>query len=93
MDVFQGEYNLFKRKVEKDLLPFAEKNNISFIPYFPLLSGFLAGKYDRNTIFNDGRAKNPLFQGDTFINILEEVEQVREFANSKGVDMADIVLA
>ncbi|MBA9026646.1 aldo/keto reductase [Peribacillus huizhouensis] len=93
VDVYQGWYNLFKREAERDLLPFAEKNNISFIPYFPLASGLLGGKYNSNSTFNDGRAQNPLFQGDTFISNLEKVEQVREIANNKGVEVADIVLA
>ncbi len=93
VDVYQGWYNLFKREAEKDLLPFTKKNHISFIPYFPLASGLLGGKYDKNTIFNDGRAKNPLFQGDTFISNLEKVEQVREIANNKGAEVADVVLS
>ncbi|WP_028389795.1 aldo/keto reductase [Bacillus cihuensis] len=93
VDVYQGWYNLFKREAERDLLPFAEENNISFIPYFPLASGLLGGKYNSNSTFNDGRAQNPLFQGDTFISNLEKVEQVREIANNKGVEVADIVLA
>ncbi|MGE8079883.1 aldo/keto reductase [Peribacillus loiseleuriae] len=93
VDVYQGWYNLFKREAEKDLLPFTRKNHISFIPYFPLASGLLGGKYDKNTIFNDGRAKNPLFQGDTFISNLEKVEQVREIANNKGAEVADVVLS
>ena len=83
VDVYQGWYNLFKREAERDLLPFAEKNHISFIPYFPLASGLLGGKYDRNTTFHDGRAKNPLFQGDTFISNLEKVEQVRKLPTVK----------
>lgn len=59
VDVLQSEYSLFKREAEKDLLPYTAKNNISFIPYFPLAAGLLGGKYNRETTFNDGRAKKP----------------------------------
>jgi myo-inositol catabolism protein IolS len=93
VDAYQGEYNLFKRAAEKDLLPYAAEHGISFIPYFPLAAGLLGGKYTKDATFNDGRAKNPMFQGDTFIQNLEKVEQVREIANSKGAEVADIVLA
>ncbi|WCK56625.1 aldo/keto reductase [Aneurinibacillus sp. Ricciae_BoGa-3] len=93
VDVLQSEYNLFKREVEKDLLPYTAQNNISFIPYFPLAAGLLGGKYNKNTTFNDGRAKNPLFQGDAFVRNLEKVDQVREVAHALGAEVAHVVLA
>ncbi|PPA69247.1 aldo/keto reductase [Jeotgalibacillus proteolyticus] len=93
VDVVQSEYNLFKRDVEKDILPYTSKNTISFIPYFPLAAGLLGGKYTKDTTFNDGRAKNPLFQGETFLRNLEKVEQVREIAQAKNAEVAHVVLA
>ncbi|MFD2922671.1 aldo/keto reductase [Halobacillus naozhouensis] len=93
VDVIQSEYNLFKREAEQELLPYTAANDITFVPYFPLASGLLAGKYDRNNTFNDIRAKNPLFQGDEFQRNLEKVEQVREIAESKGEEVAHVVLA
>ncbi len=93
VDVLQSEYNLFKREAEKELLPYTAENNISFIPYFPLAAGLLGGKYDKNTTFNDGRAKNPLFQGEEFVRNLEKVDQVREIAEAKGAEVAHVVLA
>lgn len=93
VDVLQSEYNLFKRDAEKDLLPYTTENNISFIPYFPLAAGLLGGKYNKDTKFEDGRAKNPLFQGEAFVRNLEKVEQVREIANAKNAEVAHVVLA
>ncbi|WP_079527024.1 aldo/keto reductase [Halobacillus hunanensis] len=93
VDVIQSEYNLFKREAERELLPYTAANNITFVPYFPLASGLLAGKYDQNTTFDDIRAENPLFQGEGFRRNLEKVEQVREIAESKGEEVAHIVLA
>lgn len=93
VDVLQSEYNLFRRDAEKDLLPYTTENNISFIPYFPLAAGLLGGKYDKDTKFEDGRAKNPLFQGEAFVRNLEKVEQVREIANAKNAEVAHVVLA
>ncbi|MED4730558.1 aldo/keto reductase [Aneurinibacillus migulanus] len=93
VDVLQSEYNLFRRDAEKDLLPYTIENNISFIPYFPLAAGLLGEKYNKDTKFEDGRAKNPLFQGEAFVRNLEKVEQVREIANAKNAEVAHVVLA
>lgn len=93
VDVLQSEYNLFRRDAEKALLPYTTENNISFIPYFPLAAGLLGGKYNKDTKFEDGRAKNPLFQGEAFVRNLEKVEQVREIANAKNAEVAHVVLA
>ena len=43
----QDEYNLLTRDIERDLLPAMEKLGLSLLPYFPLASGFLTGKYRR----------------------------------------------
>ncbi|AWB46437.1 oxidoreductase [Paenibacillus sp. CAA11] len=93
VDVLQSEYNLFKRGAEAELLPYCEQHHISFVPYFPLAAGLLGGKYNKNTTFNDGRAKNPLFQGKAFVRNLDKVDQVRKIAEAKGAEVAHVVLA
>ncbi|GIN86630.1 protein IolS [Heyndrickxia sporothermodurans] len=93
VDVLQSEYNLFKREAEKELLPYTANHHISFVPYFPLAAGLLGGKYTKDTQFNDGRAKNPLFQGEAFIRNLEKVEEIRQIAQSKDTEVAHVVLA
>jgi myo-inositol catabolism protein IolS len=93
VDVLQSEYNLFKREVEKEILPYTAANNISFVPYYPLAAGLLGGNYNKNTTFEDGRLKNPMFLGEEFLHNLQMVEQVREIANAKHADVAHVVLA
>ncbi|KQL44556.1 oxidoreductase [Brevibacillus choshinensis] len=93
VDVLQSEYNLFKRGVEKEILPYCAEQGISFVPYFPLAAGLLGGKYTKDTTFADGRSRNPMFQGDEFASNLEKVEQLREIATAKDVEVAHIVLA
>lgn len=95
VNVVQGHYNLINRKAELDIFPYTEKHQISFIPYFPLASGLLAGKYTKDTTFPEGdlRLRQPHFQGDEFIKQLEKVEQLREIAISKDVEVAHIVLS
>jgi aryl-alcohol dehydrogenase-like predicted oxidoreductase len=44
----QNEYNLLERSVEHDVLPVAAELGIGFVPYFPLASGLLSGKFRRD---------------------------------------------
>jgi aryl-alcohol dehydrogenase-like predicted oxidoreductase len=41
----QSNYSLLERGVEADVLPACERNGLGFLPYFPLASGMLTGKY------------------------------------------------
>jgi aryl-alcohol dehydrogenase-like predicted oxidoreductase len=43
----QNEYSLLARDAETDVLPLCERLGIAFIPFFPLASGLLTGKYRR----------------------------------------------
>ena len=50
-DVFclcQDEYSLLERELEKDRLPIMRKHGMGLLPYFPLASGLLTGKYKHN---------------------------------------------
>jgi aryl-alcohol dehydrogenase-like predicted oxidoreductase len=44
----QNEYNLLARGAEADVLPACERLGLAFVPYFPLASGLLTGKYRRD---------------------------------------------
>lgn len=93
LEVFQGEYSLLKRGAEDFFLPYCVENNISFVPYFPLASGLLTGKFLKETTFEDGRKNNPLFQGDTFIHNIEKVEKLKDLALKKGFEATHLALA
>ena len=92
VDVVQMEYNLLNRKNEA-ILEYTSENDITFIPYFPLVSGLLAGKYTENTKFDDLRAENPEFQGERYQENLEKVDQLRVIADNHRVDVVHVVLA
>ena len=44
--VLQSEYNMLKREVEREVLPYCRAHNVGFVPYYPLAGGFLTGKYE-----------------------------------------------
>ena len=93
VDVYQGGYNLIDRSAENELLPYTAANKISFVPFFPLASGLLAGKYTKDMTFNDLRSGMPHLQGEAFAKNLEKVEQLRKIADAKQTDVAHLVLA
>ena len=41
----QNHYSLFTREAEADVIPECVRQGIAFVPYFPLESGLLTGKY------------------------------------------------
>jgi aryl-alcohol dehydrogenase-like predicted oxidoreductase len=44
--VIQSEYNLLRRDVEREVLPYCRAHRVGFVPYYPLAGGFLTGKYE-----------------------------------------------
>ncbi|MBV8801347.1 MAG: aldo/keto reductase [Alphaproteobacteria bacterium] len=44
----QDEYSLVVRGIERELIPELERQGMGLLPYFPLASGMLTGKYKRN---------------------------------------------
>jgi aryl-alcohol dehydrogenase-like predicted oxidoreductase len=44
----QPPYHLLDRRIERELLPFAQTYGVALIPWSPLAGGFLTGKYDRD---------------------------------------------
>ncbi|MFD2655977.1 aldo/keto reductase [Gracilibacillus thailandensis] len=93
VDVFQGEYNLINRQAEEELFPYLKEHGISFVPYFPLAAGLLAGKYKKGDQFQDLRQNMEHFKGERFERELVRLEEVKQIAAAKGAETAHVVLA
>jgi aryl-alcohol dehydrogenase-like predicted oxidoreductase len=50
----QDEYSLVRRDIERDLVPAMQQHGLGLLPYFPLGSGLLTGKYKRGAPLPDG---------------------------------------
>jgi aryl-alcohol dehydrogenase-like predicted oxidoreductase len=66
----QDEYSLLERELEKDRLPIMVEHGMSLLPYFPLASGLLTGKYKHNEPLPVGTrlARSPPRHADEFLN-------------------------
>lgn len=83
----QSGYNMFDRRVEADVLPFCEKNGISFIPYFPLASGLLGGKYKMTDPVPQGRD-----EADFRLKV-EKADKLKAIAEEKQTTLPNLALA
>ncbi len=77
------------------MLEYLHENQISFVPYFPLASGLLTGKYDHLTEFpaDDIRSQIADFKEPRFTKALAAVDQIRSIADKHGATVAQTVLA
>jgi len=92
IDVVQDEYNLLTRDKENEFIPYLRKNNICFIPYFPLASGLLTGKYTLETKIPERRLKNPNFSTKYEEN-LRKINVLKGIAKEKDCAVYQLVLA
>ncbi|MGH7871394.1 MAG: aldo/keto reductase, partial [Candidatus Binatia bacterium] len=78
----QPPYNLFERKVEKDVLPYCHSHGISTLTYGSLCRGLLSGKMKLTTQFrgDDVRKIDPKFQQPRYEQYLKAVERLDRFA-------------
>jgi aryl-alcohol dehydrogenase-like predicted oxidoreductase len=92
----QDEYSLVVRDIEKDLLPAAQEYKLGLLPFFPLASGLLTGKYKRGTAApEDTRfAKAPGLR-DRYVTPRNEdiVEKLQAFAQARGHTMLELAFS
>ena len=91
----QNEYSLMQREVEREVLPECERLDLAFLPYFPLSSGLLSGKYrlDRpapsgTRITPDGRFSALLSE-----KVLRRVEDLIAFAEARGHTILELAMS
>jgi aryl-alcohol dehydrogenase-like predicted oxidoreductase len=63
--VLQSEYNMLRRGVEREVLPYCRAHKVGFVPYYPLAGGFLTGKYEM------GKPAPPGSRGESVRNVQE----------------------
>jgi len=95
VDVVEDEFSLLHRDHEADLMPYLKDHQISFVPYFPLASGLLTGKYDADVSFpaDDIRSQISDFQEPRYSQALKAIEAIRPIAKAHNATVAQTVLA
>jgi aryl-alcohol dehydrogenase-like predicted oxidoreductase len=95
LDTLQPPYDLIRRDIERDILPYCQLHGIGVLVYGPMAHGLLAGHYTPQTTFSsdDWRSKNPVFQGESFARNLAVVERLKEVARQQGITVAQLAVA
>ncbi|HWA91736.1 MAG TPA: aldo/keto reductase [Rhizomicrobium sp.] len=92
----QDEYSLLVRGAEKELIPAIENEGMSLLPYFPLASGLLTGKYKRDQQpAADTRFGRMQRFSDRYMNEANwtVVEALKAFAEARGHSLLDLAFA
>jgi aryl-alcohol dehydrogenase-like predicted oxidoreductase len=87
----QNRYSLLHRDPEEDLLPVCERLGLGFLPYFPLASGLLTGKYRRGEERPQGTRlaeRDEVFTDETF----DQLEALEAFAAERGLSLLDVAI-
>jgi aryl-alcohol dehydrogenase-like predicted oxidoreductase len=90
----QNEYSLLQREPEKSVLPACERLGLAFIPYFPLASGLLTGKYERGKAAPSGSRLSlswtARFTTDTNVGL---AEALKAFATGRGHTLLELAFS
>lgn len=89
----QSEYSLWSRDVEKNILPYLQKNGIGFVAYSPLGRGFFTDNFNSNLANQDVRQYMPRFQDENLIANQKVFENVKQLSQELGITSSQLVLA
>jgi aryl-alcohol dehydrogenase-like predicted oxidoreductase len=88
--VLQNHYNLLERRDDADVLPLCRELGVSYVPYFPLASGLLTGKYRRGEPAPEGtRLAGRTIDDERF----DRVEALAAFAEERGHTLHELALS
>jgi len=96
----QSNYSLLQRDIENDVLPVCENNGVGFLPYFPLASGMLTGKYTSKDNLPEGSRITLMAQAapERAEGVLSDenfaiVGKLRAFAEEHGHTLLELAMS
>jgi aryl-alcohol dehydrogenase-like predicted oxidoreductase len=89
----EANYSILVRDAEKTIIPALRDHKMRLLPYFPLASGLLSGKYRGGAIPTGSRLdRMPFFKGSLPQN-LGAIDRLQTFAEARGIKLAQLALA
>jgi aryl-alcohol dehydrogenase-like predicted oxidoreductase len=91
----QNEYSLLHREPEDGVLAECERLGLGFLPFFPLVSGLLTGKYRKGQPIPQGTriAKYERYGKLVTVDNLDKVEALIAFAESRGRTLLELAFS
>jgi aryl-alcohol dehydrogenase-like predicted oxidoreductase len=87
----QNQYSLLVREAEQEVLPLCERLGLGFVPFFPLASGLLTGKYRRGEPAPAGTRLSERSQVATDAQFAV-LESLAAFAAERDLSMVDVAI-
>jgi len=84
----QNHYSLVEREVEDEILPTCERLGIGMLPFFPLASGLLTGKYTRGETATEGRLAGREVPEERW----DRLERLERFADERGISLLEVAI-
>jgi aryl-alcohol dehydrogenase-like predicted oxidoreductase len=87
----QNEYSLLRREAEAELLPVCERLGLGVLPYFPLASGLLTGKYQRGAPPPEGTrlaGRDDVLTDEKF----DRLEALEALAAERGLTLLQVAI-
>lgn len=93
----ESRYSLIRRDAEGDVIPACERHNLGLLPYYPLESGILTGKYRRGTDPPaDSRfdANSRIWPAERWLTdeVFDGVEALEAYAEERGLSLLDVAI-
>jgi aryl-alcohol dehydrogenase-like predicted oxidoreductase len=89
----QNKYSLVERDVERELVPACERFGLGLIPYYPLASGLLTGKYRRDEAAPAGsRLARDGYQSRLAAAPWDTIETLEAYAEKRGLSLLDVAI-
>jgi aryl-alcohol dehydrogenase-like predicted oxidoreductase len=89
----QNSYSWLERGIEADLVPALQHYDIGLLPFFPLASGLLTGKYRRGEPPPAGSRVQAWNQEATLTDsTFDKLEKMTEFASARGLALLDVAI-
>jgi len=85
----QNHYSLVERDPEEDVLPVCERLGIGMLPYFPLASGLLTGKYARGVSATEGRLAGRSIPDERW----DRTEALQRFGGERGLSLLTVAIS
>jgi aryl-alcohol dehydrogenase-like predicted oxidoreductase len=91
----QAEWSLLRREAETTVVPAALRHDMGIVPYFPLASGLLTGKYRKGEPFPEGTrfAAMSYFGSSATDENFAYVDSLSAFAEERGHSVAELAIA
>jgi aryl-alcohol dehydrogenase-like predicted oxidoreductase len=91
----QDQYSLLARGIERELIPAMEARSLSLVPYFPLASGLLSGKYRRDAMPADARLTYSARHAGRFVSDRNWaiVERLQQFCTARDRTLLELAFS